>query len=225
MIFTIIKIVIEIILEILKILNNLIITISETSILTISNILLTVGAVVAAIYAMRTYSISRVERRAIIASEESGYCGLKDENLPFLEFYLKNYGINTAENVNGEIFCYIQKDKDNEMLTPKVVGTFNFNNIKPQNSKMKIEFWEKDLNKTDFPKKEYLRRIKFLVVDITYYDRNLQKSFEENFTWKIGSRYKLLELSPVEEMDFRAMKSLYLSIKPVSKNIPTKQVF
>jgi len=103
-------------------------------------IILALGAILAATYAKKTYEISRLERRAIIAPIGTGFCGLQEDKSSFLEFDLKNFGINTAEMIHGDVFCLvnINKDKEKNSYTGSSIGTFDFNNIKPWPAPQKL---------------------------------------------------------------------------------------
>ncbi len=83
----------------------------------------------------------------------------------------------------------------------------------PSGASMKISFSVKELDNKKFPDKTVVNDIKYVVTDIYYIDRNLNKKYSENFTWKVATNKDLHELNPYDVEEFRAYKNLITSIE------------
>jgi hypothetical protein len=182
----------------------------------ILNTVLALAAILAVIISAYTFRKERYSRRALITpTDEPGYLKYGDDKSSngVMLIKLKNYGINPANNVRCSILFFNESENENNENEITICHFFkdDFHFFNPLahlaefNIKSVGELFQTLL---DFG------LVKYLLLDISYFDKQLKRDFKDRFVWLINVDGSLVE---VPRNVYRFMESFTYNKKDLEK--------
>jgi len=162
----------------------------------ILNTVLALAAILAVIISAYTFRKERYSRRALMAPDDDpGYLKYSDENTStgVLLIKLKNYGINPANNIRCSVLFFNDSTTETNKNEIRICDFFEddfycFNSL-PHLAEFIIKS-DQELFQTVL---DYAL-VKYLLLDISYFDKQLNKKFTDRFVWLINVDGKLFEV-------------------------------
>lgn len=187
--------------------------------------LIAFGAIGAAIFAGLTFKQAikfkeedQKSRQAFITPRpDPGFvCFPKEfEELECLRISLKNYGINTATRIEGDLFACMKAidDGKEKMVDPIFIQSFHRYNSMPHTADWNISLEKNDFNTIGITDNEILIiLVQYLIMTIKYHDNVLDEDFYDTFFWYRSGSGKLVEVASEDVALLRAVLSEQIEI-------------